>query len=59
MVQKNWDISLIGIANCTRKCSKCIEQKFIDYLKPSMNERSAYRRIHDSKEYAKMYLSKE
>ena len=31
---ENWEISLIGIADCTIKHSKRIEQKFIDYLEP-------------------------
>ena len=58
---ENWEISLIGIANCTRKYSKCIEQKFIDYLKPSMNERFAYgthkeKKLQQNREYAKMFI---
>ena len=39
---ENWEISLTGIVNCRRNHSKCIEQKFINYLKPSMNEIAAY-----------------
>ena len=39
---ESWDISLIGIADCTRKHCKCIEQKFIHHRKPSMNEIAAY-----------------
>ena len=59
---ENWEISLIGIANCTRKHSKCIEHKFISYLKPSMNEIAAYesyeKKLQRNKKYSKIYCQK-
>ena len=59
---ENWEISLTGIVNCTTNHSKRIEQKFINYLKPSMNEIAAYesyeKKLQQNKKYSKIYYQK-
>ena len=56
---KNFEISLIKEYACNDKANLIQEeQRCIDALQPTLNERRAYNSIEDNKEYTKKYIKK-